>query len=170
MSGSKAWIAGCIGQRLNADERAFFADERPWGFILFGRNIGEPSQVRDLVAELKDVRGGDDVPILIDQEGGRVQRLRPPFAPRFPPAIEVGRVYLADEAAGRRAAWLQGRLSRTISWQDLASTPTASPASTCRHPGRTRSSATAPTATGRRSWRRSVAPRRRVLPPAACFR
>ncbi|WP_061932601.1 beta-N-acetylhexosaminidase [Aureimonas sp. AU22] len=110
MSGSKAWIAGCIGQRLNADERAFFADERPWGFILFGRNIGEPSQVRDLVAELKDVRGGDDVPILIDQEGGRVQRLRPPFAPRFPPAIEVGRVYLADEAAGRRAAWLQGRL------------------------------------------------------------
>ncbi len=110
MNGSKAWISGCIGQRLNADERAFFADERPWGFILFGRNIGEPQQVRDLVAELKDVRGGDDVPILIDQEGGRVQRLRPPFAPRFPPAAEIGRVFAADEAAGRRAAWLQGRL------------------------------------------------------------
>ncbi|RIY03430.1 beta-N-acetylhexosaminidase [Aureimonas flava] len=110
MNGSKAWISGCIGQRLNADERAFFADERPWGFILFGRNIGEPSQVRDLVAELKDTRGGDDVPVLIDQEGGRVQRLRPPFAPRFPPAAEIGRVYGDDEAAGRRAAWLQGRL------------------------------------------------------------
>ncbi len=110
MSGAKAWISGCIGQRLNADERAFFADERPWGFILFGRNIGEPEQVRDLVAELKETRGGADVPILIDQEGGRVQRLRPPFAPRFPPASEIGRTYLADPESGRRAAWLQGRL------------------------------------------------------------
>ncbi|WP_182084636.1 beta-N-acetylhexosaminidase [Aureimonas sp. ME7] len=110
MSASKAWISGCIGHALTADERAFFADERPWGFILFGRNIGDPNQLRDLVSELKDVSGGDTVPVLVDQEGGRVQRLRPPFAPRFPPAAAIGEIYRADRAKGLRAAWLQGRL------------------------------------------------------------
>ncbi|MBB3999125.1 beta-N-acetylhexosaminidase [Aureimonas pseudogalii] len=107
----KAWIAGCSGLALTADERAFFADERPWGFILFGRNVSEPAQLRDLVAELTEAGARDTVPILVDQEGGRVQRLRPPLAPRYPPSMTVGRVHERDgEEAGLRAAWLQGRL------------------------------------------------------------
>lgn len=110
MTTSKAWIAGCSGLRLTADERALFADERPWGFILFGRNISDAAQLRDLVAELVEVGGRETVPVLVDQEGGRVQRLRPPLAPRYPPAATIGGVYKGDRAAGARAAWLQGRL------------------------------------------------------------
>jgi len=110
MTSCKSWIAGCSGWRLTPDERRFFADERPWGFILFGRNIGEPAQVRDLVAELQEIGGRETVPVLIDQEGGRVQRLRPPFSPRMPPSAEIGRIYAASREDGLRAAWLQGRL------------------------------------------------------------
>ncbi|ALN73430.1 beta-N-acetylhexosaminidase [Aureimonas sp. AU20] len=110
MTGTKAWIAGCSGLRLTDDERAFFQDERPWGFILFGRNIGEAAQVWDLVAELKSLGGSSRRPVLIDQEGGRVQRLRPPLSPRFPPSASIGQVFAADPVKGRRAAWLQGRL------------------------------------------------------------
>lgn len=110
MSGTKAWISGCSGLRLTADERSFFQDARPWGYILFGRNISEATQVRDLVAELQSLDGRDTVPVLIDQEGGRVQRLRPPLSPRFPPSATIGQVYAADRDKGRRAAWLQGRL------------------------------------------------------------
>lgn len=110
MTGTKAWIAGCSGLQLTDDERAFFRDERPWGFILFGRNIAEAAQVRDLVAELKSLGDGALRPVLIDQEGGRVQRLRPPLSPRFPPSASIGQVHAADREKGRRAAWLQGRL------------------------------------------------------------
>ncbi|WP_062016775.1 beta-N-acetylhexosaminidase [Aureimonas sp. AU4] len=110
MSSSKSWIAGCSGWSLTSDERAFFRDERPWGFILFGRNIGEAEQVRELVAELKEIGGRETVPVLVDQEGGRVQRLRPPLSPRMPPSAEIGRVYAASREDGLRAAWLQGRL------------------------------------------------------------
>ena len=73
-----AVIFGCAGETLGVDERAFFADSDPLGFILFQRNCREPQQVRDLVSALRDSVGRDDAPILIDQEGGRVQRLGPP--------------------------------------------------------------------------------------------
>ena len=75
MSESKSMILGCAGKRLSSDERHFYRDEKPWGFILFARNIGEPNQIRDLVAEMRDCAGRDDALVLIDQEGGRVQRL-----------------------------------------------------------------------------------------------
>ncbi|KQT82548.1 beta-N-acetylhexosaminidase [Aurantimonas sp. Leaf443] len=107
---SKAWIAAPSGLRLTADEKAFFADERPWGFIVFGRNIGEASQVRDLVAELKEAGGRATTPVFVDQEGGRVQRLRPPLAPAYPPAADLGRLHGRDPRLAERAAWLQGRL------------------------------------------------------------
>lgn len=110
MQGSKAWISGCAGHRLSADERAFFADERPWGFILFGRNIQSAEQVKDLVAELKEAGGRASTPVLVDQEGGRVQRLRPPLAPSYPAAAALGQIFALDAVAGTRAAWLQGRL------------------------------------------------------------
>ena len=110
MNASKAWIAAPAGQRLDAEERAFFADERPWGYILFARNIAERAQIQDLAAELRELGGRDTTPIFIDQEGGRVQRLRPPLAPHYRPAADIGRVYAADPRAGERAAWLLGRL------------------------------------------------------------
>ncbi|MEX6507738.1 beta-N-acetylhexosaminidase [Jiella sp. M17.18] len=110
MSSSKSFIAAPSGHALTAEERAFFADERPWGYILFARNISSGSQVRDLVAELRDLGGRATTPIFVDQEGGRVQRLRPPLAPDYPPAESIGRLHAVDPAAGERAAWLHGRL------------------------------------------------------------
>ncbi len=73
-----AAILGCSGPTLTADERAFFRRVKPWGFILFGRNVETPDQVRVLVDALRDTVGRADAPVLIDQEGGRVQRLGPP--------------------------------------------------------------------------------------------
>ena len=110
MSGSKAWIAAPLGQRLSAEERAFFAGERPFGFILFGRNIASGSQLADLVAELREAGGRASTPIFVDQEGGRINRLKPPLAPSYPTPADIGRLYAADAEAGERAAWLQGRL------------------------------------------------------------
>ena len=110
MTGSKAWIAAPLGLTLSADERRFFEAERPWGFILFGRNIQTGRQVADLVASLKELGGRDSTPIFIDQEGGRIARLRPPLAPAYPTPAAIGALYAGDPAAGERAAWLQGRL------------------------------------------------------------
>lgn len=73
-----AVIFGCAGESLRIDERRFFADADPLGFILFQRNCREPEQVRDLVSALRDSVKRNDAPILVDQEGGRVQRLGAP--------------------------------------------------------------------------------------------
>jgi beta-N-acetylhexosaminidase len=86
----RAVILGCAGERLNADERRFFGDADPVGFILFRRNCRFPAQVRDLVAALRDAIGRSDAPVLIDQEGGRVARLRPPFWRLYPSAAFLG--------------------------------------------------------------------------------
>ncbi len=110
MSESKAWISGCSGLELSRDEELFFADERPWGFILFARNISEPRQISDLTAALRASVGRDDAPVMIDQEGGRVQRLRPPLAPDYPAGSALGSLWAANREAGRRAAWIQSRL------------------------------------------------------------
>jgi beta-N-acetylhexosaminidase len=110
MSESKAVILGCAGKALSADELAFYRDERPWGFILFARNIGEPSEIADLVAGLRDTVGRPGAPVFIDQEGGRVQRIKPPVVPNYPSGTAVGAIYRTDREAGLRAAWLAGRL------------------------------------------------------------
>ena len=86
----RAVILGCAGERLNADERRFFGDADPVGFILFRRNCRSPDQVRDLVAALRDSIGRSDAPVLIDQEGGRVARLRPPSWRLYPSAARLG--------------------------------------------------------------------------------
>ena len=83
---SAACIFGCAGPRLRDEERDFFRDVNPWGFILFGRNVETPDQVRALTGALRATVGRPDAPILIDQEGGRVQRLGPPHWRRYPPA------------------------------------------------------------------------------------
>lgn len=110
MSESKAMILGAAGLRLGADEIAFYREHCPWGFILFARNIAEAGQVRDLVAAMRDSVGRPDAPVFVDQEGGRVQRLRPPLAADYPPAAALGALYRADAELGLRAAWLMSRL------------------------------------------------------------
>jgi beta-N-acetylhexosaminidase len=95
---------------LNAAERAFIEAERPWGFILFKRNIETPEQLALLVEELKRCVGSAEVPILIDQEGGRVQRLGPPHWPAYPPGALFGALYDLDPALGLSAARLGARL------------------------------------------------------------
>ena len=110
MSESKAIILGASGTALTPDEKAFFRDERPWGFIVFARNIDSTGQLRDLAAAMRDCAGRADAPVFVDQEGGRVQRLRPPLAPNYPAAAALGALYRHDAAAGLRAAWLLSRL------------------------------------------------------------
>lgn len=96
--------------RLSSEEKHFFRGERPWGFILFARNISEPGQIRDLVSEMRDCAGNPNAPVFIDQEGGRVQRLRPPLAPDYPTAAVIGSIFRSNAEEGLRAAWLMSRL------------------------------------------------------------
>ena len=83
---------GLVGLALNDDERALFRAANPAGYILFKRNVDSPDQVRALTQSLRDL-AGRDVPILIDQEGGRVARLRPPHWPEFPTGERFGLLY-----------------------------------------------------------------------------
>lgn len=103
-------ILGCAGKSLTREEINFYRNECPWAFILFARNIGETEQIRDLVAEMRDCIGRPDALVFIDQEGGRVQRLRPPLAPNYPAGGALGALWRDDHDAGARAAWLMARL------------------------------------------------------------
>ncbi|MGI1661881.1 glycoside hydrolase family 3 N-terminal domain-containing protein [Palleronia sp. KMU-117] len=87
MTGQGAYILGCAGPRLGPEERAFFAEAQPWGFILFARNVEDPGQLRRLTADLRAALGRD-APILIDQEGGRVQRMRAPHWREWLPPLD----------------------------------------------------------------------------------
>src|SRR3569832_2455396 len=107
---TKAFITGISGLELNADERAFIAAERPWGFILFKRNIETPRQVASLVDELKKCARRPEAPVLIDQEGGRVQRLGPPNWPAFLFGVLFGWFFVLEPAIGLNAARLSSRL------------------------------------------------------------
>src|SRR4051812_14496972 len=107
---SRAFITGVSGLELSATEREFIRGERPWGFILFKRNVETPGQVSDLVDELRNCLGEADAPVLIDQEGGRVARLAPPHWPVYPPGATFGALYDLDKALGLAAARLSARL------------------------------------------------------------
>ena len=104
-----ATIFGLSGPRLSFGEKAFFRDANPWGFILFARNIETPDQVRALSASVRDCVGRD-AHIFIDQEGGRVRRLRPPHWDDYPSALELARVFDFDRRKGLRACYLHHRL------------------------------------------------------------
>jgi len=110
MSQITAAILGCAGTSLSADEGALFRDVQPWGFILFARNIATPGQVRRLTDDLRACVGRADAPILIDQEGGRVQRLGPPHWRRYPPAQAYGRLPADDLVLRREITRLGARL------------------------------------------------------------
>jgi beta-N-acetylhexosaminidase len=103
-------IYGCAGPVLSAAERSFFRDVRPWGFILFGRNIENPDQIRALVAALRETVDDGAAPILIDQEGGRVARLKPPLWAERPPAALFGALYAQNQELAREATYLNARL------------------------------------------------------------
>jgi beta-N-acetylhexosaminidase len=106
MSATAACIFGCEGPALRDAERAFFAETAPWGFILFARNVETPDQLRRLTGDLRDAVGRD-APIFVDQEGGRVQRLRAPYWREWLPPLDT------VEAAGPQAPlamYLRARL------------------------------------------------------------
>jgi beta-N-acetylhexosaminidase len=107
---TSACILGCSGPVLTDEERAFFRDVRPWGFILFKRNVETPQQVRALTDALRAVADRSDTPILIDQEGGRVARLQPPHWRRYPPGRAYGTLAGNDPLVRREVARLGARL------------------------------------------------------------
>jgi beta-N-acetylhexosaminidase len=107
---SRAVIFGCDGHELTPDEFAFFRAAKPWGFILFGRNCGSPEQVRRLTASMRECLGRADVPILIDQEGGRVQRLRGQHWRPRPPAGNFGTISRQNPRSARDLAYDNARI------------------------------------------------------------
>src|SRR5436190_12143772 len=106
----KAAIFGCAGTSLSADERAFLRDADPLGFILFARNIETPDQARRLTEDLRSCVARAEAPVLIDQEGGRVVRMRPPHWRKAPPARLFGDLYVRDPERGLEATKLNSRL------------------------------------------------------------
>jgi beta-N-acetylhexosaminidase len=100
----RAAIYGVAGLELTADERAFFRDADAAGYIVFRRNCESQEQLLRLTDTFRDISGRHDVPILIDQEGGRVMRMRPPNWPSFPPADVFARLYLAAPSSAIEAA------------------------------------------------------------------
>ncbi|VXC80964.1 glycoside hydrolase family 3 N-terminal domain-containing protein [Sphingomonas sp. AX6] len=104
----KPVIFGLSGPALTPDERAFFAESQPAGFILFKRNCETRAQMRALTDSLRDLTGRDDVPILIDQEGGRVARMQPPEWPEFPAGPAFDRLYDLAPSSAIEAARANG--------------------------------------------------------------
>jgi beta-N-acetylhexosaminidase len=112
MTSPKAVIVGLEGPELTAAEAAMLQAHPPAGAILFARNIVDPAQLGRLTAALRQTLPEGAV-LLVDQEGGRVARLRPPHWRAHPPAAALGDVFAADPVRGRRAAWLTGALIGT---------------------------------------------------------
>jgi beta-N-acetylhexosaminidase len=106
---ARAFITGISGTSLTVDERSFLRDAQPWGLIIFKRNVEAPDQLRRLVAGFREAVG-QDAPVLVDQEGGRVQRLCPPHWPRYPAGAEYGRLWDRDRASALAAARMGARL------------------------------------------------------------
>src|SRR5437868_4187767 len=105
----QAAIYGFEGPALTEDERRFFRDSDPVGFILFRRNVENPGQLLRLTDSLRELTGRDDVPILVDQEGGRVARMRPPEWPAFPTAERFADLYRAAPSSAIEAARANAR-------------------------------------------------------------
>lgn len=104
-----AAILGLSGPRLTPSEKAFFRDINAWGFILFSRNVDNPDQVRRLCGDLRNAVGRDAL-IFVDQEGGRVQRLKAPHWRAYPTGATYAGLYNDNEETGKRAAFLGHRL------------------------------------------------------------
>ncbi|HUI12712.1 MAG TPA: beta-N-acetylhexosaminidase [Xanthobacteraceae bacterium] len=105
----RAFITGVAGLTLTAQERQFLKEADPWGLIVFKRNVADPSSLRRLIDDFRELVGRQ-APVLVDQEGGRVQRLGPPHWPSYPPGAAYGVLYDRDRQAGLAAARLGARL------------------------------------------------------------
>jgi beta-N-acetylhexosaminidase len=127
-------IFGVAGPTPSEAERGFFADADPLGFILFARNCSTPEQVRTIVDDLRTIVGRADAPVLIDQEGGRVRRLKPPCWRAAPAAAVFGDLCARDERRAVEAAWLNARLI-AADLAELGITVDCAPVLDVRHPG-----------------------------------
>ena len=107
---SHAFICGCAGLTLSEEERAFLRDAKPWGLILFRRNVNDREQVRALTSSFREAVGRDDAPVLVDQEGGRVQRLNQPHWRKYPAAAAFDRLGWEDPYYVRELVRLSARL------------------------------------------------------------
>lgn len=113
----RAFITGCAGTSLAPEETEFLRAAAPWGLIIFRRNIETPAQVAALVDAFRAAVGRPDAPVLVDQEGGRVQRLGPPHWPAYPPAEVFARRAEAGDMAGAAEA---ARLGARLMAEDMA--------------------------------------------------
>jgi beta-N-acetylhexosaminidase len=127
-------IYGLSGPRLTPGERAFFRDAAPAGFILFARNCIDRAQLRALTDDLRALAGRDDLPILIDQEGGRVTRLRPPEWPDLPGPDPFGRLYGRAPISGMEAMRLHA-LAIGLLLREVGVTVNCMPMLDLAHPG-----------------------------------
>ncbi|MGB6567238.1 MAG: beta-N-acetylhexosaminidase [Xanthobacteraceae bacterium] len=105
----RAFITGVAGPALTPRERQFLKEAEPWGLIVFKRNVADPQSLRRLIGEFRSLVGRQ-APVLIDQEGGRVQRLGPPHWPSYPPGAAYGVLYDRHRESGLAAARLGARL------------------------------------------------------------
>jgi len=106
---ARAIILGLSGLTLSAAERAFVREAQPWGLIIFKRNVSTPAQIFELINLFRDIVGRE-APVLVDQEGGRVQRLGPPHWPVYPPGARYSALYDREKSLGLAAARLAGHL------------------------------------------------------------
>ncbi|WP_460452044.1 beta-N-acetylhexosaminidase [Alsobacter sp. SYSU BS001988] len=106
----RAFIAGCSGPALTPEEFGFFREANPWGLILFRRNVESPEQLIRLTSDFRDAVGRADAPVLIDQEGGRVQRMGPPQWRAYPAARRLGELAVNDPLVRRELTRLAARL------------------------------------------------------------
>src|ERR1700716_1367221 len=107
---ARAFITGVSGTALTAQELSFLREAEPWGLIVFKRNVEAPDQLRGLIAGFREAVGRADAPVLIDQEGGRVQRLGPPHWGKFPPGRAFGDLSGNDPLVRREITRLGARL------------------------------------------------------------
>ncbi|HBU99521.1 glycoside hydrolase family 3 N-terminal domain-containing protein, partial [Thalassospira lucentensis] len=130
----RACILGIGGSELSNWEKGFFREADPYGFILFARNVEDHNQIRTLTDQLRDVVGKNNVPILVDQEGGRVMRLKPPHWRKIPAAGVFGELVDKSPEDAREAAYINARLM-AMDLREAGFNTTCAPVLDLRFPG-----------------------------------
>ncbi|MBX2830771.1 MAG: beta-N-acetylhexosaminidase [Rhodospirillales bacterium] len=130
----RACVLGIDGTELSNWEKGFFRDADPYGFILFARNVEDQTQVRALTKSLRDVVGNTNIPIFVDQEGGRVMRLKPPHWRKIPAAGVFGELFELKPEDAREAAYINARLM-AMDLRDAGFNTTCAPVLDLRFPG-----------------------------------